>query len=70
MDCGDKHPLEFKKCLCLSAKFGKVDRRLRPRGSLSESRADEEQPVGGERKVHPALEELIHPAMTSQLRLR
>lgn len=43
-------------CLCLSAKFGKVDRGLRSWGSLSESRADEEQPVGGKRKVHPPLE--------------
>lgn len=70
MDCGNKHPLEFKKCLCLSAKFGKVDRGLRPRGSLSESRADEEQPVGGEGKVHPSLEEPTHSTMTFQLRLR
>ncbi|TKS92431.1 Guanine nucleotide-binding protein G(I)/G(S)/G(O) subunit gamma-13 [Collichthys lucidus] len=32
----------------------------RPRGSLPQPGADEEQPVGGERKVHPSLEETGH----------
>lgn len=53
--------------LCLSTKLGKVDRGRRPRGSLSEPGADEEQPVGGERKVHPSLEETNQPATTFQL---
>ena len=66
MDCGNKLPLEFEKCLCLSAKFGEVDRGWRPRGSLPKPGADEEQPVGGERKVHPSLEEAVHPAKTFQ----
>lgn len=50
--------------LCLSPtaqkkkkKLGEVDRGRRPRGPLSEPGADEEQPVGGEREVHPPLEE-------------
>lgn len=44
-----------------------MDRGWRPRGSLPEPGADEEQPVGGERKVHPSLEETNYPAMTFQL---
>lgn len=44
-----------------SSKFGKVDRGWRPRGSLLEPGADEEQPMGGERKMHPSLEETIPP---------
>lgn len=44
-----------------------MDRGRRPRGSLPEPGADEEQPMGGERKVHPSLEETNHPATTFQL---
>lgn len=46
--------------LCLSTKLGEMDRGRRPRGSLPQPGADEEQPVGGERKVHPSLEETGH----------
>lgn len=58
------------KNVCLSAKFGEVDRGRRPRGSLPEPGADEEQSVGGEGKVHPSLEEADHPATTFQLKPR
>lgn len=60
-------PLEFEKCISSVSlphphppkkkKPGEVDRGRRPRGPLSEPGADEEQPVGGEREVHPPLEE-------------
>lgn len=49
--------------LSVSTKFGKVDRGRRPRGSLPEPGADEEQPLGGERKMHPALEETNRPTL-------
>lgn len=55
-----KSQWNFKKSLvsfCLLSKFGKVDRRWCPRGSVFEPGADEEQPMGGERKMHPSLEE-------------
>lgn len=52
---------------CLSTKLGQVDRGRRPRGSLPEPGVDEEQPMGGERKVHPPLEETIGPVMTLHL---
>ncbi|KAG7237451.1 hypothetical protein INR49_032318 [Caranx melampygus] len=53
-----------------SLSFGKVDRRRRPRGSLFEPGADEEQPMGGERKMHPSLEETTRPVMSYQLQPR
>lgn len=46
----------------LSSKFGQVDWGRRSRGSLSKPRADEEQPMGGERQMHPPLgRRSIHP---------
>lgn len=33
-----------------------MDRGWCPRGSLPEPGADEEQPLGGERKMHPSLD--------------
>ncbi|KAL7378826.1 hypothetical protein ABVT39_019451 [Epinephelus coioides] len=68
IDCGNKLPLESEKCLCLPTKFGKVDRGRRPRGPLPEPGADEEQPVGGEREVHPSLEE--NPSSCHDLQLQ
>lgn len=40
----------------LSTQLGKMDRGWCPRGSLPEPGADEEQPLGGERKMHPSLD--------------
>lgn len=45
----------------LFTKFGKVDRGWRSRGPLPEPRADEEQPLGGERKMHPPLGRKVCP---------
>lgn len=52
-------------CLvCLPKKLGEVDRGRRPRGPLPQPGADEEQSMGGEREVHPPLEETKRPATT------
>lgn len=51
--------------LCLLTKLGEVDRGRCSRGSLPEPGADEKQPLGRERKVHPPLEEVDHPAARS-----
>lgn len=50
-------PWNLKLVSVSPPKLGEVDRRRRPGGSLSEPRADEEQPVGGEGKVHPSVGE-------------
>lgn len=47
------------------SQLGKVDRGCRPGGSFPEPRADEEQPLGGERKVRPPLEKAVEPSETS-----
>ncbi|CAG14119.1 unnamed protein product, partial [Tetraodon nigroviridis] len=45
--------------------LGQVDRGRRPGGSVPEPGADEEQSLGGERKVHPSLERAVGPSGTS-----